>query len=157
MPLPPRRGVTRPASRWQVPACATTIIRRHRATMRLTESPSSGCPCREQPNDTADLAALFTLEMGCGMLVRVAASAFRSLVLARADARHGYLQRELFVSSQISATQSCFCTEFMRLRTWPNKTLEPTADLPFTLMSTDNITSPSSTTPLSPAVAQLGR
>jgi hypothetical protein len=39
----------------------------------------------------------------------------------------------------------------------PNKALEPTADGAFILMSTDNITSPSSATPLSTAVAQLGR
>jgi hypothetical protein len=40
---------------------------------------------------------------------------------------------------------------------WPNNALEPTAVGAFTLMSTDNITSPSSATPLSAAVAQLGR
>jgi hypothetical protein len=39
----------------------------------------------------------------------------------------------------------------------PNNALEPTADLPFTFMITDSITSPSSTTPLAAAVAQLGR
>jgi hypothetical protein len=41
--------------------------------------------------------------------------------------------------------------------TWSNKALEPTAVKPFILMSTDNITSPSSATPHSTAVAQLGR
>jgi hypothetical protein len=40
---------------------------------------------------------------------------------------------------------------------WPNKALEPTADGAFTLMITDNITSPSSSTARSTAVAQLGR
>jgi hypothetical protein len=39
----------------------------------------------------------------------------------------------------------------------PNKALEPTAVGAFTLMSTDNITSPSSAKPRSTAVAQLGR
>jgi hypothetical protein len=39
----------------------------------------------------------------------------------------------------------------------PNNALEPTAVGAFTLMSTDNITSPSSATPPSTAVAQLGR
>jgi hypothetical protein len=39
----------------------------------------------------------------------------------------------------------------------PNKALEPTAVGAFTLMSADNITSTSSATPLSTAVAQLGR
>jgi hypothetical protein len=40
---------------------------------------------------------------------------------------------------------------------WPNNALEPTADGAFTLMSTDIITSPTSATPRSTAVAQLGR
>jgi len=39
----------------------------------------------------------------------------------------------------------------------PNKALEPTAVGAFTLTMTDNITSPASVTPRSPAVAQLGR
>jgi hypothetical protein len=39
----------------------------------------------------------------------------------------------------------------------PNNALEPTAIGAFTLMSTDNITSPTSATPRSTAVAQLGR
>jgi hypothetical protein len=39
----------------------------------------------------------------------------------------------------------------------PNNALEPTAVCAFTFMSTDNITSPSSATPHSTAVAQLGR
>ncbi len=38
-----------------------------------------------------------------------------------------------------------------------NKALEPTAVMPLTLMITDHITSPTSVTPLSTAVAQLGR
>ncbi len=76
--------------------------------MRLTESPSSGRPCRGQPSDLADLAALFTLVTGFGMLGRVAALAFRSLALARAVARHGCPQRELFASSLISVTRIYF-------------------------------------------------
>jgi hypothetical protein len=40
---------------------------------------------------------------------------------------------------------------------WSNNALEPTADLPFTFMITDSITSPGPATPHSPAVAQLGR
>src|SRR5712691_5604005 len=71
-------GVTLLVSRWQVLACATTIILRRLATMRLTESPLSGCPCRGQPSDTVALAALFTLATGFGMLGRVAVLAFRS-------------------------------------------------------------------------------
>jgi hypothetical protein len=43
------------------------------------------------------------------------------------------------------------------MTTWPNNALEPTADGAFTLMITHNITSPSSATPHSSAVAQLGR
>jgi hypothetical protein len=39
----------------------------------------------------------------------------------------------------------------------PNNALEPTAVEPFTFMITDNITSPTPVTPLSTAVAQLGR
>ena len=39
----------------------------------------------------------------------------------------------------------------------PNKALEPTAVGAFTLMSTDNITSPTLVTPRFTAVAQLGR
>jgi hypothetical protein len=39
----------------------------------------------------------------------------------------------------------------------PNKALEPTADGAFTFMITDNITSSTSATPHSAAVAQLGR
>jgi hypothetical protein len=39
----------------------------------------------------------------------------------------------------------------------PNNALEPTADGAFTLMSTDNITSPTPVTSSSAAVAQLGR
>jgi hypothetical protein len=39
----------------------------------------------------------------------------------------------------------------------PNKALEPTAVKPFFMTITDNITSPSSATPRSTAVAQLGR
>jgi hypothetical protein len=39
----------------------------------------------------------------------------------------------------------------------PNNALEPTADGAFTFMITDNITSPTSVTPHSAAVAQLGR
>jgi hypothetical protein len=39
----------------------------------------------------------------------------------------------------------------------PNKALEPTAVGAFTLMSTDNITSPGFATSHSSAVAQLGR
>jgi hypothetical protein len=46
---------------------------------------------------------------------------------------------------------------FMLRSQWPNNALEPTAVGAFTLMSTDNITSPTSVTPLSTAVAQLGR
>jgi hypothetical protein len=38
-----------------------------------------------------------------------------------------------------------------------NKTLEPTAVMPFVMTITDNITSPASVTPLSTAAAQLGR
>jgi hypothetical protein len=38
-----------------------------------------------------------------------------------------------------------------------NNALEPTAVGAFTMTITDNITSPSSATPHSPAVAQLGR
>src|SRR5439155_20705081 len=70
------RGVIRLVSKWQVLACATTIIRRRLAMIRLIESPSSGCPCRRQPRDTEDLAALFTLATVFGMLVRVVAWAF---------------------------------------------------------------------------------
>jgi hypothetical protein len=40
---------------------------------------------------------------------------------------------------------------------WPNKALEPTRVGAFTLMITDNITSPSSATQPSTAVAQPGR
>jgi hypothetical protein len=39
----------------------------------------------------------------------------------------------------------------------PNNALEPTAVGAFTLMSTDKITLPTPVTPLSAAVAQLGR
>jgi hypothetical protein len=39
----------------------------------------------------------------------------------------------------------------------PNNALEPTAVDAFTMMITDNITSPTSVTPHSTAVAQLGR
>jgi hypothetical protein len=39
----------------------------------------------------------------------------------------------------------------------PNNALEPTAVGAFTLMSTENITSPTSATPRYSAVAQLGR
>ncbi len=102
------RGVIRPVSRWQVLACATMIIQQRRATMRLIERLSSSCPCKGQPSGIARLAALFMLETGCGMLVRVAASAFRSLALARAVARHGCRQRELFASSLISVTRIYF-------------------------------------------------
>jgi hypothetical protein len=42
-------------------------------------------------------------------------------------------------------------------KTWSNNALEPTADGAFTFMITDNITSPTSATPRSTAVAQLGR
>src|SRR2546426_3292578 len=101
-------GVTVLVSRWQVLACVTTIILRRLATMRLTESPSSGCPCRGQPSDMVALVALFTLATGFGMLGRVAALAFRSLALARAVARHGCPQRELFASSLISVTRIYF-------------------------------------------------
>jgi hypothetical protein len=45
----------------------------------------------------------------------------------------------------------------MELVVAPNNALEPTAVEPFTLMSTDSITSPSSAMLLSAAVAQLGR
>jgi hypothetical protein len=38
-----------------------------------------------------------------------------------------------------------------------NNALEPTADGAFTFMSIDNITSPTLVTPLTTAVAQLGR
>src|SRR5207248_10176509 len=96
------RGLTRLVSRWQVLVCATTIIRRRRATMRLIESPSSGCPCRGQRSDMADLAALFTLATAFGMLVRVAMLAFRSSVSAQAFARHDCRRKELFASFQIS-------------------------------------------------------
>jgi hypothetical protein len=43
-----------------------------------------------------------------GMLVPVAALAFRSLALPRAVARHGCPQRELFASSLITATRIYF-------------------------------------------------
>jgi hypothetical protein len=76
--------------------------------MPWTESPLSDCPGKEQPSDMADLAALFTLETGFGMLVRVAALAFRSLALPRAVARDGCPQRELFASSLITVTRIYF-------------------------------------------------
>src|SRR5438093_4424434 len=101
-------GVTRLVLRWRVLACPMTIIQRHRATMRLIESPLSGCRCRGQPSDLAGLAAPFTLETGCGMLAHVAALVFRSLVLAQGVAQHGCRQRELFASFQISVTRSYF-------------------------------------------------
>src|SRR2546428_9266825 len=88
-------GVTLLVSRWQVLACATTIILRRLATIRLTESPSSGCQCRGQPSDMVVLAALFTLATEFGLLGRVAALAFRSLALARAVSRHGCPRMEL--------------------------------------------------------------
>jgi hypothetical protein len=56
----------------------------------------------------ADLAALFTLETGFGMLVRVAALESRSLASPRAVARHSCPQRELFASSLILVTRIYF-------------------------------------------------
>ncbi len=47
--------------------------------MRLTESLLSGCPCREQPDDMAELTALFTLATVSGMLAHVVALEFHSL------------------------------------------------------------------------------
>jgi hypothetical protein len=76
--------------------------------MPWTESPLSDYPDKEQPSDMAGLAAPFTLEMGFGMLVRVAALASRSLALPRAVAQHGSLQRELFASSLITMTRIYF-------------------------------------------------
>src|SRR2546427_12828101 len=101
-------GVTLLVSRWQVLACATTIILRRRATMRLTESPSSGCPCRGQPSDMADLAALFTLATVFGMLVRVAAWAFRLSESPRTVALRACPQRARFAFSPISVTRIHF-------------------------------------------------
>jgi hypothetical protein len=46
---------------------------------------------------------------------------------------------------------------FVSTMTQPNNALEPTAVLPVIMTITDNITSPASVTPLSAAVAQLGR
>src|SRR5437870_1957632 len=101
-------GVTPLVSRWQVLACATTIILRRLATIRVTESPSSGCQCRGQPSDMAALAALFTLATEFGMLGHVVVLAFRSLALAQGVGRHDCPQRVLFVSSLISVTRMCF-------------------------------------------------
>ena len=101
-------GVIPPASRWPVPGCALTTIRRHQRMTPSTGRPLCGFPCREQPSDMADLAALFTLVTVFGMLVRVAAWAFRSLALARGVERHDCPRRVLFVSSLISVTRICF-------------------------------------------------
>src|SRR6266581_7280755 len=51
--LLPEVGVIPPASRWQVPGCALTTIRRHRRMTPSTGSPLSGFPGSEQPNDMA--------------------------------------------------------------------------------------------------------
>src|SRR5438045_9310235 len=100
--------------RWRVLACPMTIIQRHRATMRLIESPLSGCRCRGQPSDMAGLAAPFTLETGCGMLAHVAALVFRSLVLARGVGQHGCRQGVLFWAFQISVIRRYFWAVLMR-------------------------------------------
>src|SRR5467141_1529356 len=98
-------GVIPPASRWPVPGCALTTIRRHQQMTPSTGSPLCGFPSREQPNDMAShLPAPCMSVTEFGMLVHVAVLAFRSLALARGVERHDCPRRVLFVSSLISVT-----------------------------------------------------
>src|SRR5207302_9791722 len=120
-------GVIPPASRWPVPGCALTTIRRHRRMTPSTGSPLSGFPNREQPNDMAShLPAPCMLVTEFGMLVHVAALAFRSLALARGVERHYCPRKVLFVSSLISVTRIYSSGACMRLRTRPNQGLQRT-------------------------------
>jgi len=98
-----------PASRWPVPGCALTTIRRHQRMTHSTRSPLLGFPGREPPNDMASrFSAQCMLVTEFGMLVHVAVLAFRSLALARGVERHGCPRRVLFVSSLISVTRIYF-------------------------------------------------
>src|SRR5438552_8014210 len=99
-------GVIPPASRWPVPECALTIIRRHQRMTHSTGSPLWGFPNREQPNDIAShLPAPCMLVTEFGMLVHVAVLAFRSLALAPGVERHDCPRKVLVVSSLISVTR----------------------------------------------------
>src|SRR5947209_15863793 len=102
-------GVIPPASRWPVPGCALTTIRRHRRMTPSTGSPLCFFLRRKTAYEMAShLPAPCMSVTEFGMLVHVAVLAFRSLALARGVERHDCPRRVLFVSSLISVTRIYF-------------------------------------------------